>query len=355
MYQRKKSTNFSTAAALGDDDDVEDEKEEQSRRTSNKTQFEASTAAAMMRPPAVVDSRDADELEEDMRRGLTYRHSLKKLGPLLPRIGREGFPSEEGGIYDAHSSSQIRYKTGMEKDEFDAFYEDTFLDAEGNRLARSCLFGQARNHVGNYSAEDNKARRVIRGSMDDRDRVLCWLEMLRRDTLFEDMALAYGRCAGTYHNEFKDTTAAAQNMPCLQEEAAAGDLSNEERRFNTEQRRFRVVAENTIGKIKKWKAVGNGKAFRHRRDFEKDVFDVCARLTARIMRVRDRYPRSPEWTGRVKEAWEVKLGIHLYWDYEDPKSYLVHNEGENYVYGVANEGTAQHLQQCWDSIWALEI
>ncbi|CAB1113471.1 unnamed protein product [Ectocarpus sp. CCAP 1310/34] len=106
----------------------------------------------------------------------------------------------------------------MEKDEFDDFYEDMFLDAEGNRLARSWLFGQARNHLGNYSAEDNKARRVIRGSIDDRDRVLCWLEMLRRDTLFEDMALAYGRCAGTYHNEFKDTTAAAQNMPCLQEE-----------------------------------------------------------------------------------------------------------------------------------------
>ncbi|CAB1104255.1 unnamed protein product [Ectocarpus sp. CCAP 1310/34] len=110
------------------------------------------------------------------------------------------FPNEEGGIYDAHSSSQIRYKIGMDKDEFEAFYEDTFLDAEGNRLARSSLFGQARNHLGNYSAEDNKARLVIRGSMDDRDRVLCWLEMLRRDTLFEDMALAYRRCAGTNHN-----------------------------------------------------------------------------------------------------------------------------------------------------------
>lgn len=234
MYQRKKSIIFSTAAALGDDDeDVEEEEEEQSRRTSNKTQFEASTAAATMRPPTtVVDSRDAEELEEDMRRGLTYRHTLKKLGPLLPGIGRGNsaandtasrarlplrFPNEEGGIYDAHSSSQIRYKTGMEKDEFDAFYEDTFLDADGNRLARSWLFGQARNHLGNFSAEDNKARRVIRGSMNDRDRVLCWLEMLSRDTLFEDMALAYGRCAGTYHNEFKDMTAAAQNMPCLQE------------------------------------------------------------------------------------------------------------------------------------------
>ncbi|CAB1097733.1 unnamed protein product [Ectocarpus sp. CCAP 1310/34] len=167
MYQRKKSINFSTAAALGDDDDdVEDEEEEQPRRTSNKTRFEAFTAAATTRSPAVVDSRVTAP-----RTTLPVRH-----------VCPFRFTSEEGGIYDAHSSSQIRYKTGMEKDEFDAFYEDTFLDPEGNRLARSWLFGQARNHLGNYSAEDNKARRVIRGSMDGRDRFLCWLEMLRRDT-----------------------------------------------------------------------------------------------------------------------------------------------------------------------------
>ncbi|CAN0000888.1 unnamed protein product [Ectocarpus sp. 4 AP-2014] len=81
-----------------------------------------------------------------------------------------------------------------------------------------------------------------------------------------------------------------------------GDLSNAERPFNTEQRRFRVVVENTIVQIKKWKVVGNGKAFRQRRDFETDVFNVCARLTARIVRVRDKYPRSREWIGKVSET-----------------------------------------------------
>ncbi|CAN0413083.1 unnamed protein product, partial [Ectocarpus fasciculatus] len=33
------------------------------------------------------------------------------------------------------------------------------------------------------------------------------------------------------------------------------DLTGDERRFNTEQRRYRVVVENTIGQIKKWKVV----------------------------------------------------------------------------------------------------
>lgn len=136
---------------------------------------------------------------------------------------------------------------------------------------------------------------------------------------------------------------------------AHGDLTGDERRFNTEQRRYRVVVENTIGQIKKWKVVGNGKAFRHRRDFEADVFNVCARLTARIMRVRDRYPRSSAWIGMVRETWETKLGIHYYWDYEDPRSYLVHNEGENYVYGVVTQTTGTELQLAWNAVWALEI
>ncbi|CAM9731266.1 unnamed protein product [Laminaria digitata] len=75
-----------------------------------------------------------------------------------------------------------------------------------------------------------------------------------------------------------------------------GHLTQEQKSFNSRQRRFRVVVENTIGQIKKWKIVG-GKAFRHERNFEVTVFDVCARLTARIMRVRDKYPRSADWVG----------------------------------------------------------
>lgn len=104
----------------------------------------------------------------------------------------------------------------MEKDEFDSFYAATCKDAQGNQLPRPWFFLQARNNRGEFSAAENQQRHTIRGSMGDRDRVLCWLEMLRRDTQFEDMAQKYGRSAETWSNEFRDMTIAAQNMPCLQ-------------------------------------------------------------------------------------------------------------------------------------------
>lgn len=132
-----------------------------------------------------------------------------------------------------------------------------------------------------------------------------------------------------------------------------GELFPEGKMFHSEQRRFRVVVENTIGQIKKFKTVGNGKAFRHQRDLEKYVFNVCARLTARIMRVRDAYPRSQEWIGDKKEEWEAKLGIHYYWDYEDPGAYFIHGIREDYVYENTTVGMANDLQTRWESIWGV--
>ncbi|CAM9638853.1 unnamed protein product, partial [Laminaria digitata] len=85
-----------------------------------------------------------------------------------------------------------------------------------------------------------------------------------------------------------------------------GDLSTDEKFFNSRQRRFRVVVEKTVGQIKKWGVVG-GKAFRHQRDFEVPVFEVCARLTARLMRVREEYPRGAGWVGEEVLEWEAKL------------------------------------------------
>ena len=161
-----------------------------------------------------------------------YGQSLKKVVKMAPGIGRGNslandtasrtrrplrYPNEAGGIFDASTDSEIRYKTGMSKAEFEDFFQAMCTDAQGNQLRRSWLFGQARNNLGKYSVEANKARRTIRGSMNDKDRALCWAEMLRRDTTFEDMAEKYGRSAGTYHNEFNDMTTAAQDMPCLLE------------------------------------------------------------------------------------------------------------------------------------------
>lgn len=106
--------------------------------------------------------------------------------------------------------------TGMGKQEFDDFYDDTMRDGQGNVLVRSWFFQEARNNLGRHDAVFNKTRRTIRGGMDDKSRVLCFLEMLRRDVQFEDMSQKYGRSAGTWHNDFKDMTTAAQDMPCLQ-------------------------------------------------------------------------------------------------------------------------------------------
>lgn len=132
-----------------------------------------------------------------------------------------------------------------------------------------------------------------------------------------------------------------------------GHLTQEQKSFNSRQRRFRVVVENTIGQIKKWKIVG-GKAFRHERNFEVTVFDVCARLTARIMRVRDKYPRSADWVGNQITDWEAKLGIFLWMDAEDPGSYLIHGHGEDLIYDNWQQGHATLLQNRWEEIWELD-
>lgn len=222
LQHKRKANNMTAEAFLCESDD---------EQTLSKGRRQAVVAAATMLPAMEVDSRDSEEVQEDMRRGTMYRQHLKKLKPLLPKIGRGNseandsasrqrrplvFPNDQGGIYETCDSQDLRYKTGFEKDEFDSFYADTFKGVDGEQLPRSWLFRQARNNLGKHSAEENESRRTIRGSMNDRDRVLCWLEMLRRDVIFEDMAQKYGRCKGTWQNEFRDMTTAAQNMPCLQ-------------------------------------------------------------------------------------------------------------------------------------------
>lgn len=132
---------------------------------------------------------------------------------------------------------------------------------------------------------------------------------------------------------------------------SAGTLSQAARRFNGQQRRFRVAVENTIGEIKKWKSVGNGKVLRHLRTLEKEVFNVCARLTARIMRVRDQYQRRQEWIGEKIEGWESRLGVHYYYDEESPESHFHNDKEVNLVYDNIVPGEATTLQGIWEEIW----
>lgn len=83
-----------------------------------------------------------------------------------------------------------------------------------------------------------------------------------------------------------------------------GNMTGAQKSFNSYQRQVRVVVESSIlvGQIKKWKIIGVGD-FSHTRDFEVPVFEVCAKITARIMRVRDRYPRRLRWMEDKLEEW----------------------------------------------------
>lgn len=132
-----------------------------------------------------------------------------------------------------------------------------------------------------------------------------------------------------------------------------GDLSMDEKIFNSRQRRFRLVVENTIWQIKKWGVVGR-RAFRHQRDFEVPVFEVCARLTARLMRVRERYPRGTEWDGEEVTAWEAKLGVFLWMDCRDSRAYLAHGLEDDRVYLDWTKEKRKLLEQRWDEIRYME-
>lgn len=109
------------------------------------------------------------------------------------------------------------------------------------------------------------------------------------------------------------------------------------------------MVEKTVGQIKKWGVVG-GKAFRHQRDFEVPVFEVCARLTARLMRVREEYPRGAGWVGEEVLEWEAKLGVFLWMDCRDSRSYLAHGLEEDRECASWTKRKGKLLQQRWDEI-----
>lgn len=142
------------------------------------------------------------------------------------------------------------------------------------------------------------------------------------------------------------------NLKMVVPHEASPHLTVAQKSFNACQRRSRVVVENVIGQVKMYSIIGSG-AFEHERDFEPYVFELCARLTARTMRVRNKYPRSSQWVWNQLEAWEAKLGVFLWMDPEDMTSYLVHGLAPDLDY-QANPGAAAALaQQRWEQIWAL--
>ena len=78
---------------------------------------------------------------------------------------------------------------------------------------------------------------------------------------------------------------------------------------NRQQRYLRVPVEQTIGNIKQFKIVGNVK-FRGSLEQQGDNFLLCSYLTARMMRLRDSYPRGKRWLqARTVSARKVEIGL----------------------------------------------
>ena len=70
-----------------------------------------------------------------------------------------------------------------------------------------------------------------------------------------------------------------------------------------------------------FKIVGNTK-YRGNLNDQGENFLLCAQLTARMMRIRDSYPRGKKFLEGRKEEWEVELGEGLYVDPADPEAYM---------------------------------
>ena len=237
--RQKRKARLAALLASMDDDESEDELVRFALRRKRRRAWAAGPRHGLV---LTLDIRDAGEVQDEDGAATLIRYQAKKLKGLLPGIGRgNSVASSEAsrkrrevihpypdGIYghccnvgSLGDADGFRQMARFNKAEFDEFYAQTFWAAvpedgeEPALLKRPWFFAQARNHLGAHSLKENEERRTLRGLLDDRDRVLCWLQMLRRDQQFGEMEALYGHSKSTFHNDFKDMTAAAQNMPCL--------------------------------------------------------------------------------------------------------------------------------------------
>lgn len=151
----------------------------------------------------------------------TSKVALKKLEAFLPTIGRGCSEANEAasnkrremvhaqGVYHylcmrpwCGNVDSFQQYTGFNRQEFDEFYDEQGGD-------RGHLFGESRNHQGDWEEGENKERRRIRGTMADRDRVLCWLMILRKDYSFHLMADLWGPSPSTFERDFQWMTVQA--------------------------------------------------------------------------------------------------------------------------------------------------
>jgi hypothetical protein len=82
--------------------------------------------------------------------------------------------------------------------------------------------------------------------------------------------------------------------------AAPAPMRLKLKKMNKSQRYLRCPIEQTFGHIKQWGIVGES-IFRGNLDQQGDNFVLCMQLSARMMRVRGKYPRGDRWLAGEKD------------------------------------------------------
>jgi|TARA_B110000046_G_C12969171_1_gene388156 hypothetical protein len=83
-------------------------------------------------------------------------------------------------------------------------------------------------------------------------------------------------------------------------------LRSKLRRMNREQRYLRVPIEQTFGMIKRYTICGDT-VYRGDGNQQAENFLLATQLAARLMRVRNAYPRGEKWMAGEYEDWEREL------------------------------------------------
>ena len=207
--RKKRKIRLASLARLDDDESEVEHARSVLRRRHRLAWASGPSHGAVM----TLDVRDADEVEEEERIGTLVRYQAKKLTRILPGIGpgnslansqasrkrRTLVHRYPDGIYThfcniawVGNADGFRQMTGFSQGISTLLHAEFLVccttGCRTTSLAEApVVFAEARNNSGERSVRVNKQRRTIRGLLDDRDKVLCWLQILRRDQHFGDM------------------------------------------------------------------------------------------------------------------------------------------------------------------------
>lgn len=123
---------------------------------------------------------------------------------------------------------------------------------------------------------------------------------------------------GVFQSPLHCHTDEAGVLPASQPEIARAPapLRLKLRRMNRKQRYYRCPIEQTFGHIKEWDVVGDS-VFRGDLQQQGENFLMATQLSARMMRVRNKFPRGERWLAGELEDWE-KEWEEQGWLYSDP-------------------------------------